>query len=135
MVTGDEVCQVTLPLLEPSGDVISVYVTESDGHIVVHDGGHISALLFESRRNGPTRQAQRTAPVILTTHSPDLLCDQGIDGWEVLCITTGKNGSIVESLAADSRIREVLKAGVMPGEIAPFRNQAVQLPMHLGLSA
>ena len=86
------------------------------------------------RRRGDGRHSERRQ-VILTTHSPDLLCDQGIDGWEVLCITPGKNGSIVESLAADSRIREVLKAGVMPGEIAPFRNQAVQLPMHLGLSA
>ncbi len=55
MVAGDEVCQVTLPVLEPSGDVVSVYVTESDGRILVHDGGHISGLLFESRRNGPTK--------------------------------------------------------------------------------
>ena len=86
------------------------------------------------RRRGDGRHSERRQ-VILTTHSPDLLCDQGIDGWEVLCITPGRNGSTVESLAADSRIREVLKAGVMPGEIAPFRNQAVQLPIHLGLSA
>ena len=83
----------------------------------------------DHRRRNDRRQ------VILTTHSPDLLSDQGIDGWEVLCITPGKDGSTVEPLAADPRIREVLKAGVIPGEIAPFRNQAVQLPLHLGLSA
>ncbi len=66
MVTGDEVCQVTLPLLEPSGDVISVYVAESDGHIVIHDGGHISGLLFESRRNGPTRQDREAVQRLLS---------------------------------------------------------------------
>ncbi len=83
----------------------------------------------DHRRRNDRRQ------VILTTHSPDLLGDQGIDGWEILCITPGKDGSTVQPLAADPRIREVLKAGVIPGEIAPFRNQAIQLPMHLGLSA
>ncbi len=86
------------------------------------------------RRRGDERHSERRQ-VILTTHSPDLLSDQGIDGWEVLCITPGKDGSTVEPLAADPRIREVLRAGVIPGEIAPFRNQAVQLPLHLGLSA
>ena len=83
----------------------------------------------DHRRRNDRRQ------VILTTHSPDLLSDQGIDGWEVLCITPGKDGSTVQPLAADQGIREVLKAGVIPGEIAPFRNQAIQLPLHLGLSA
>ena len=83
----------------------------------------------DHRRRNDRRQ------VILTTHSPDLLSDQGIDGWEVLCITPGKDGSTVQPLAADPRVREVLNAGVIPGEIAPFRNQAFQFPMHLGLSA
>lgn len=86
------------------------------------------------RRRGDERHKERRQ-VILTTHSPDLLCDQGIDGWEVLCITPGKDGSVVKPLAADFGIRKVLEAGVIPGEIAPFRNSAVQLPMHLGLSA
>jgi hypothetical protein len=66
MVTGDEVCRVTLPLLEPSGDVICVYVTESDGHTVIHDGGHISGLLFESRRNGPTKQDRELVQGLLS---------------------------------------------------------------------
>ena len=86
------------------------------------------------RRRGDERHSERRQ-VILTTHSPDLLCDQGIDGWEVLCITPGKDGSIVKPLAADPRVRRLLEAGVMPGEIAPFRNQSHQLPMHLGLTA
>ena len=85
------------------------------------------------RRRGDERHRERRQ-VILTTHSPDLLCDQGIDGWEVLCITPGKDGSVVKPLADDIGIRKVLEAGVIPSEIAPFRNQYVQLPMHLGLS-
>ncbi len=85
------------------------------------------------RRRGDERYSERRQ-VILTTNSPDLLCDKGIDGWEVLSITPGKDGSVVKPLADDPGMRKVLEAGVMPGEIAPFRNQAVQLPMHLGLS-
>ena len=80
------------------------------------------------RRNRERRQ------VILTTHSPDLLCDQGIDGWEVLYITPGRNGSLVKPLAEDPGRRKVLEAGVMPGVIAPFREQGKQLALHLGLS-
>ena len=85
------------------------------------------------RRRGDERHKERRQ-VILTTHSPDLLCDQGIDGWEVLYITPGKDGSVVKPLAANDGIRKVLEAGIIPSEIAPFRSSAVQLPMHLGLS-
>lgn len=83
------------------------------------------------RRDGERHSERRQ--VILTTHSSDLLCDQGIDGWEVFYITAGKNGSTVTAMAEDPGMRDVLKAGVMPGEIAPFRNQGYQLPMGLGL--
>ena len=92
----------------------------------------LAGLIWRLSRPDHRRRNDRRQ-VILTTHSPDLLCDQGIDGWDVLCIAPGKDGSTVEPLAADPRIRDVLKAGVIPGEIAPFRNQATQLPMHLGL--
>ena len=85
------------------------------------------------RRRGEERHSERRQ-VILTTHSPDLLCDQGIDGWEVLCITPSKDGSIVKPLAEDLGKRKVLEAGVMPGIVAPFREQGKQLPLHLGLS-
>ena len=83
------------------------------------------------RRRGDERHSERRQ-VILTTHSPDLLCDQGIDGWEVICITPGRDGSTVKTMAEDYGMREVLKTGVMPGEIAPFRNQGFTLPMNLG---
>ena len=85
------------------------------------------------RRRGDERYSERRQ-VILTTHSPDLLCDQGIGSREVLVITPGKSGSIVKLLDDDPGKRRVLEAGVMAGVIAPFRDQHAQLPMHLGLS-
>ena len=84
------------------------------------------------RRRGDERHSERRQ-VILTTHSPDLLSDPGIDGWGVLCITPGKDGSCVKPLAADPPIRKMLEAGVMPSEVAPFRSQVFQLPLDLGL--
>ena len=56
MVSGEAAFRVVLPLWEPSGDVVTVYVSDNDGPIVVDDGGHISGLLFGVRPNGPTRQ-------------------------------------------------------------------------------
>ena len=47
MADGGEACRVTMPLLEPNGDVIDVYLTEKNGRFWVNDGGHISGLLFE----------------------------------------------------------------------------------------
>ena len=85
------------------------------------------------RRQDGQRRVERRQ-VILTTHSADMLCDQGIDGREVLYITPGKEGSVIESMADNEEMRHILEAGVMPGEVAPFRNQAVQLPLNLGLN-
>ena len=84
------------------------------------------------RRRGDERHTERRQ-VILTTHSPDLLSDPGIDGWSVLCITPGTNGSIVKPLASDPAVRKMLEAGVMPSEVAPFRSQNFQLPLDLGI--
>ena len=85
------------------------------------------------RRRGGTRHSERRQ-VILTTHSSDLLCDYGIAGEEVLYITPGKGGSVVKTMADDPGRRKVLEAGVMPGEIAPFRSMEYQIPLDLGLS-
>ncbi len=85
------------------------------------------------RRRGGERHSERRQ-VILTTHSSDLLCDQGIDGWEVIYITPGKDGSIVQTMADDLGMRQVLESGVMPGEIAPFSGEGYQLPMDRGLT-
>ena len=47
MADGSEVCRVNMPLLEPNGDIITVYLMEKDGRFLVQDGGHIAGLLFE----------------------------------------------------------------------------------------
>ena len=76
---------------------------------------------------------EKKRQIILTTHSTDMLCDIGIDGREVLYITPGKDGSIIRSMYSNDGMREVLKAGVMPGEIAPFRDMSAPIPFGLGL--
>ena len=101
--------------------------------IVRRLAGLIYSLSVPVRRRRGDERHREQRQVILTTHSPDLLCDQGIDGWEVLFITPNNDGSILKPLADDPYFRNVLEAGVMPGEIAPFRDQAVQLPMDLGI--
>lgn len=102
--------------------------------IVLRLAGLIYRLSVPIRRRRGSERYNERRQVILTTHSPDLLCDQGIDGWEVLCITPSKDGSIVKPLAEDHGRRKVLETGVMPGVVAPFREQGKQLPLHLGLS-
>ncbi|MYC37563.1 MAG: AAA family ATPase [Chloroflexi bacterium] len=102
--------------------------------IVLRLAGLIYRLSVPVRRRRGTERHSERRQVILTTHSPDLLCDQGIGSREVLVITPGKDGSTVNLLDDDPGKRKVLEAGVMPGVIAPFRDQRAQLPMHLGLS-
>lgn len=103
--------------------------------IILRLAGLIYALSRPTRRRRDGERHSERRQVILTTHSSDLLCDQGIDGWEVFYITPGKDGATVSAMAHDLGMRQVLQAGVMPGEIAPFRNQGYQIPMGLGLTA
>ncbi len=102
--------------------------------IILRLAGLIYILSRPTRRRRDGERHNERRQVILTTHSSDLLCDQGIDGWEVFYITPGEDGSTVKTMAEDQSMRDVLRAGVMPGEIAPFRNRGYQLPMGLGLT-
>ena len=103
--------------------------------IILRLAGLIYSLSRPTRRRRDGERHSERRQVILTTHSSDLLCDQGIDGREVFYITPGKDGATVSTMADDLGTRQVLKAGVMPGEIAPFRNPGYQLPLGLGLTA
>ena len=85
------------------------------------------------RRRGRQRQTEQRQ-VILTTHSADLLCDRGIDGREILYITPDREGAKITHMASDPAMRKSLEAGVMPGEIAPFRDSADQIPFDLNLT-
>lgn len=103
--------------------------------IIVRLPGLIYRLSRPTRRRRDGERHSERRQVILTTHSEYLLCDQGIDGWEVLYITPGKDGSTVAALAEDFGMRKVLQEGTPAGVIAPFRGHGYQLPMDLGLSA
>ena len=52
--TSDGSCRVQLPILEPSGDFISVFVEPRGDRVAVHDGGHIRGLLFDVGPSGPS---------------------------------------------------------------------------------
>ena len=56
MADGSEAYRVTMPLTEPNGDAITVYLTESNGRLLVEDGGHIAGLLFELSHGKPTQE-------------------------------------------------------------------------------
>lgn len=106
-----------------------------DRDIVVRLAGLIYRLSRPTlRRRAGERHSERRQ-VVLTTHSEYLLCDQGVDGWEVLCVQPGREGSTVSVLADDPALRKILASGVMAGEIAPFRAAGRQLPLNLGLKA
>ena len=102
--------------------------------IVLRLPGLVYRLSRPVRRRRGSRRPAVQRQVILTTHSSDLLCDRGIDGSEVLYITPDNEGSTIKSMVDNPRLRDVLSAGVMPGEIAPFRDQGHQIPMDLNLT-
>ena len=83
------------------------------------------------RRGGDSAIWRRQ--VLLTTHSVDMLCDLGIGGDEVLCVAVSEEGSRISSMYEDSRMRKILNDGVMPGVIAPFRDQRRPMPFDLNL--
>ena len=54
--------------------------------------------------------------VILTTHSAELLADQGIAGEEVLQLTPSREGTIVERVSSNRELRALLSAGMTVAE-------------------
>jgi hypothetical protein len=58
-------CRIELPLLEPNGDAISICVEEHDGKFMVHDGGHISGLLFEAGPAGASAPDKRSVETLV----------------------------------------------------------------------
>ena len=61
-----------------------------------------------------TRRSRRQ--VIVSTHSPDFLLDEGIASDETLLLRPDSNGTRVEVAAADPQIRCLLEAGVSMGD-------------------
>lgn len=50
--------------------------------------------------------------IILTTHSAELLSDKGIGGEEVIMLTPGKTGTIVENASSRAEFRALLEGGL-----------------------
>ena len=75
---------------------------------------------------------RKSRQVLLSTHSHELLEDQGIDLGEILMVTRGnKEGSEVTQAAKRAEIRELLEQGMSPGRaVMPF---ATAPTVHQGL--
>jgi len=64
------------------------------------------------------RRLGRTArQVLLSTHSSDLLQDEGIAADEVLLVIPSAEGSRIQVGAADKEIRRLLESGLTPAEV------------------
>jgi predicted ATPase len=64
------------------------------------------------------RAQRRTGrQILLSTHSPELLRDEGIGLDEVLLLTPGREGTTVATAASEAEIRELLDGGLPLAEI------------------
>jgi predicted ATPase len=61
-------------------------------------------------------QRQKKRQMMISTHSYDLLSDQGIDGREVLLLTPHKEGTTVECATNISDVRVLLESGLSPAD-------------------
>ncbi len=57
-------------------------------------------------------QSEKKRQIVISTHSADLLCDEGIGGEEVLLFTPRQDGAQIVSAVSQPEIRSLLEAGV-----------------------
>lgn len=69
----------------------------------------LPALLFRVQR-------ARKRQVLLSTHSPEMLWDTGIDGREILLLTPDPEGTRVQSATELDDVKALLEAGLSPAE-------------------
>ena len=75
---------------------------------------------------------RRGRQVLVTTHSPDLLHDEGIAPSEILIVAPGKNGSLVLSGSDDEGAVALAKAGGAAGDLllqSAVHSGGAQLPL------
>ncbi|MCH7745899.1 MAG: hypothetical protein IIC84_07500 [Chloroflexi bacterium] len=58
-------CRVELPLLEPNGDSITIFVENDNDGYIVHEGGHIFGLLFDVGPAGSSTADQRAIKTLV----------------------------------------------------------------------
>ena len=63
-------------------------------------------------------QGSKKRQLLISTHSADLLSDQGIGGEEVLLLQPGREGTSVELASADTEIRALLEGGLSIADAA-----------------
>lgn len=79
----------------------------------------LAPLIYRAQR---TRRRQ----IIVSTHSDDLLTEQGIDGREVLLLTPASEGTEVVVASDVSEVRALLDAGFTVGEAVLTRTKPLQ---------
>jgi len=75
---------------------------------------HIPDLMLRVQRRGKKRQ---TRQVLLSTHSSDLLIDEGIAPDELMLLRPGENGTAVEVGVNNEQIRYLLETGLPAGAV------------------
>jgi predicted ATPase len=77
-------------------------------------------------------QRRLNRQILVSTHSSDLLRDDGIGLDEVLLLQPGENGTIVRAAGESSEIRSLLEGGLSMAEVAIAKTQP-QHPEQLAL--
>ena len=95
----------------------------------LHSGivGILASLLYRAQRI-------RKRQVIISTHSADLLSDEGIGGEEVLLLEPTNEGTKVELASNIADVEPLLSAGISVGEVVISRTRperAYQIPLAL----
>lgn len=98
-------------LLDGSGPLLL-----EEPELSLHPGivGQIPQLMWRGQRGRKARRRQ----VLLSTHSSDLLRDEGIGADELLLVTPSEEGSTIQVGADIAEIRQALEAGLSPAEAA-----------------
>lgn len=63
-------------------------------------------------------QRQKKRQILISTHSSDLLSDEGIGGQEVLLLTPGEEGTTVELASSNKEVRDLLEGGLTIADAA-----------------
>lgn len=64
-----------------------------------------------------SRSKKKKQQIIISTHSPDLLKDEGIGGEEVLLMTPSKEGTDIKIASSIKNVRLLLESGLSPAEV------------------
>jgi predicted ATPase len=64
-----------------------------------------------------TSKKKKKQQIVISTHSPDLLSDEGIGGEEILLFSPGKEGTEIRPSSTLEEVRLLLESGLSPSEV------------------